>query len=177
MRLGLASLHPRILSGQIDSLAGLGRAMVRRGHGVRLVAPFDTSALLRGDLTELDTGPRGLLRGTVAMLRAVPRVVEASSEADLVHMALPTPAFAWLADLVQRTVRPPVVVGFEGHLPDPRDLLEARRRPGALSSQIPLCAVNNRLFARIGPRLCRCYVVSSEYQRRELLGLGFAADP
>ncbi|HLG69849.1 MAG TPA: glycosyltransferase family 4 protein [Chloroflexota bacterium] len=172
MKVCLASLHPRILSGQIDSLAGLGRALERRGHEVSLVAPFDTSQLLRQALHEIDTGPKHLLSGAKAMLQAVPRIVDASHEADVLHVAVPTPAFGWVADLIRSTSKTPVLVSFEGHLAHAEQVLGALRRPRSLKSYLPLWLVNNGLFGRMSARLCERYVVSSEYQRSELLELG-----
>ncbi len=176
MRVCLASLHPRVLSGQIDSLTGLGRALVRRGTEVTLVAPFDTGALLNGALAELDTGPTRLLPAARQMLGAIPRVVQASRGCDLVHLALPTPAFGWLGNVVQARVAAPVLVGFEGHLVDTRELFKARRRSRAWRSLLILWAVNNRLFGRLRPYRCRAYVVSSHYQRDELIALGAPVD-
>src|SRR5205823_4702415 len=116
MRLCLASLHPRILSGQIEGLTGLGRALVRRGHDVDLVAPFDTTGLLDDDLVERDQGPTHLASAARRMVATVPRIVRQGRGHDLIHLALPTPAFAWVADLVRAASGTRVVVGFEGHL-------------------------------------------------------------
>jgi glycosyltransferase involved in cell wall biosynthesis len=176
MRLCLASLHPRILSGQIDSLAGLGRGLIARGHAVELVAPFDVTGLLERDLAALDGGPRSLPAAVGAMVATVPRLVGSARGHDLVHVALPTPAFGWLADLIRARSGVPTIVGFEGHLAAPRQLGRALRRPALLRGYLPLCAVNNRLLGRVGARLGDAYVVSSEYQRAELLALGYAAD-
>lgn len=176
MRLNLASLHPRILSGQIDSLAGLGRALDRRGHDVRLIAPFDAAGLLHTSLLELDTGPRRLTEASRAMLRAVPRIVAASRGSELLHLALPTPAFGWVADMVRLATRTPVLVTFEGHLAQVGQLLQALRRPTSLTGYLPLWLVNNGLFGRASAHLCQGYVVSSEYQREELVALGVPAE-
>src|SRR5579884_2145318 len=100
MRLCLASLHPRPLSGQIDSLAGLGKALHRRGHEVRLLAPFQAEDLLSQPLTAIDTGPKSLTAASAAMLKAVPRILQASADTDVLHLAVPTPAFGWVADIV-----------------------------------------------------------------------------
>src|SRR5207302_10565 len=108
MRICLASLHPRVLSGQIDSLAGLGRSLTQRGHEVALVAPFDTSELLHQQLTDLDNGPTGLIPTARVMLRTVPRIIRATAGHDLLHLALPTPAFSWLGDVIQLATTVPV---------------------------------------------------------------------
>lgn len=176
MRLCLASLHPRVLSGQIDSLAGLGRALDQRGHSVTLVAPFDTSHLLSKSLAELDTGPHSLTTASKAMLAAVPRIVGASKGCELLHLALPTPAFGWLADLIRLTTKVPVLVSFEGHLAQAGQVLNVLRRPQSLSGYLPLWLVNNGMFGRMSAHLCERYVVSSEYQRHELVALGVPAE-
>src|SRR5438093_9855934 len=175
MRVCLASLHPRVLSGQIDSLTGLGRALNRRGHDVTLIAPFDTSTLLDQALHELDTGPQRLMAASRAMISALPRIVAASRRSDVLHLALPTPAFSWLGDLVSMAGTAPVLVSFEGHLAHAGQLMDALRRPNTLGSYLPLWLVNNGLFGRMSVRLCERYVVSSEYQRAELLELGVPA--
>jgi len=175
MRLCLASLHPRILSGQIDSLAGLARGLVRAGHEVEVVVPFDGGPLLSRELTELDDGPRGLWRAARVMLRAIPQIVHAARGCDLVHVALPTPAFGALGDVLQAASGVPTVVGFEGHLATSRELVSAARR-GALATYLPLWGVNNHLVGRVGVRGARAYVVSSRFQADELAGLGYPTD-
>jgi len=171
----LASLHPRVLSGQIDSLAGLGRALERRGHDVALVAPFDTSELLHQSLIDLDTGPQSLATASKAMLRAAATMRGTARNSDLLHLALPTPAFGWLADMVRLASNVPVLVSFEGHLAQGRQLLGNFRRPRSLKSSLPLWLVNNGLFGRMSAHLCERYVVSSEYQCDELQALGVPA--
>jgi glycosyltransferase involved in cell wall biosynthesis len=176
MKVCLASLHPRVLSGQIDSLTGLGRALDRRGHAVSFVAPFDTSALFEHALHEIDTGPQKLLAASKAMLQTLPHVIEAAHEADVLHLAVPTPAFSWVADLVRAACHTPVLVSFEGHLAHAEQLLTAIKRPSSLKSYLPLWLINNGLFGRMTARLCERYVVSSEYQRGELMDLGVPAE-
>jgi glycosyltransferase involved in cell wall biosynthesis len=154
-------------------LAGLGKALHQRGHDVRLLAPFRAEDLLSQPLTAIDTGPKSLTAASAAMLKAVPRILAASAGADVLHLAVPTPAFGWVADLVQGASKRPVTVTFEGHLAHGRAMIErAMRRPGSLKSRLPLWLVNNGLFARMSVHLCQRYVVSSEYQRQELVALG-----
>jgi glycosyltransferase involved in cell wall biosynthesis len=172
----LASLHPRVLSGQIDSLAGLARTLDKRGHSVRIVAPFDTSRLLRESLPAIDSGPRSLAASAAAMLGCVPRVVKATRSCDLLHLALPTPAFSWLADAIKAAATVPVLTTFEGHLASGGDLARGFRRPAAIKSGLPLWGINNGLFGRLTRHACDHYLVSSHYQKQELAALGFAED-
>ncbi len=176
MELCLASLHPRILSGQIDSLAGLGRALTRRGHHISLVAPFDTTGLLDRSLLSLDTGPHKLSGAAMKMLQAIPRVVAGANVADLLHLALPTPAFGWIGDIVQASTSVPVVVSYEGHLAPGGQLLKPRRLRRSWRTYLPLWAINNGLFGRMTRFAGAHYVVSSAYQYDELLALGGPAD-
>ncbi|MBV8085879.1 MAG: glycosyltransferase family 4 protein [Chloroflexi bacterium] len=165
------------MSGQIDSLAGLGKAMRERGHEVRLLAPFQADDLLAQPLTAIDTGSKSLAAASADMLKAVPRILQASADADLLHLALPTPAFAWVADVVQAASKRPMTVTFEGHLAHGRAVVQrALRRPASLKSRLPLWLVNNGLFARMSMHLCQRYIVSSEYQRQELVALGVPYD-
>ncbi|MFO1533883.1 MAG: DEAD/DEAH box helicase, partial [Thermoplasmatota archaeon] len=61
------------------------------------------------------------------------KFVQAARNADLVHLALPTPAFACLGDIVQHAAPVPVVVAFEGHLVGSSAIASAdARRPSAL---------------------------------------------
>ncbi len=172
MRLSLASLHPRVLSGQIDSLVGLGRVLQRRGHVVTIVTPFESEGLLTGSLASIDTGPHSLTIAATRMLRSLPRIVEAAQSSDLVHFALPTPAFSAVADIVQSLVQVPVVVAYEGHLAQAHRVLAWARLQKSWKTLLPLWGINNGAFARISAYRCPAYIVSSDYQRRELEKLG-----
>ena len=171
MRLCLASLHPRALSGQIDSLAGLGRVLMSRGHTVQLVAPFETGRLLEDPLTQLDGGPRGLAGGALSMARALPRILEASGSADLLHVALPTPAFGWLGDLLGWRAGVPVVVSYEGHLAQASEALAWHNLRLGAKGWLTLWGVNNGFFGRLGHHQGRRYIVSTELQKQELEAL------
>ena len=168
----LASLHPKVLSGQIDSLAGLGRALTRRGHTVTLVAPFDTDGLLDRSLISLDAGTHRLTGAAMKMLRTIPRIIAAAKEADVVHLALPTPAFSWVGDIVQFGTTTPVIVSYEGHLAPAAQLLRPSRLRRSWRTYLPLWAVNNGMFGRLTRYDAARYVVSSEHQREELAALG-----
>lgn len=172
MDICLASLHPKVLSGQIDSLAGLGRALTRRGHAVTLVAPFDTDGLLDRSLISLDAGAHRLTGAAMKMLRTIPRVVAAANEADILHLALPTPAFSWIGDIVQRRTSTPVIISYEGHLAPGGQLLRPARLLRSWRTYLPLWGINNGMFGRMTGYTATRYVVSSEFQRRELEALG-----
>ncbi len=176
MRLCIASLHPRALSGQIDSLVGLGRGMRQRGHSVELVAPFDTTHIFENPLTDLGSGPRRLSGAAGRMARTVPRIISAAREAELLHLALPTPAFGWLGDIIQAQLSVPVLVSYEGHLVAAREAWDWHNLRRGWKGWLTLWGINNGFFGRLSSRSCSGYVVSTDVQRQELLNLGLSDD-
>src|SRR5689334_23172957 len=100
MRICLASIHPRLLSGQIDALAGLARALRARGHQVRVVSAFAEEDLLNPRRAFGAAADAGHLAPRMARILGIVRQLEAASaEADVVHLNLPTPSFSLLADV------------------------------------------------------------------------------
>lgn len=173
MYISLVSLHPRVLSGQIDSLVGLGRALQRVGHNVKLLAPFDTSGLLERSLINLDEGPSGLIAAANRMLQTLPKIITAAEQSDLLYLALPTPAFGALGDFLATRISCPMVVAFEGHLADARVLLRPARLRESWKTYLPLWGVNNGFWGRLGVHHGQRYIVSSRVQEEELIALGF----
>jgi glycosyltransferase involved in cell wall biosynthesis len=101
-------------------------------------------------------------------------MVATARQCDVVHFNVPTPGFGVLADLVGLLVRQPMVVGFEAHLADVPGLL--RRLHRAPEFYAPRLVINNGVLARATLRRAQLYVVSSAYQRNELLALDYRAD-
>ena len=174
MKIGLASLHPRQLSGQIESLIALARALEQQGCEVRLASAFDADALRQGQrlgsAREAGATPGGKV---VSMARALGRAAALAPSVDLLHLSLPTPAFSWVVDLLgARLGRRPLVVSYEAHLADVELLL----RDGGLwrdpAFYLPLALVNNGLWGRCSRYQADRYLVASEWQRGELLALG-----
>ncbi|MBI3966616.1 MAG: glycosyltransferase family 4 protein [Chloroflexi bacterium] len=176
MRICLASIHPRALSGQIDCLAGLARELTVLGHEVRVVSAFEEAALLHGDRLALCDGDGGALLPKVGRIRRIlGALARHAAEADVVHFNLPTPAFALLADVLQMHTQTPVVVGYEAHLAPFGELLGSRRLLAAPLFYLPRLAINNALIARLTVRRAARYIVSSQMQAAELVATG--ADP
>ncbi len=177
MHICLASLHPRLLSGQIDSLAALARALRTRGHDVSVASAFADADVLDPGRAFGAAAEPGQLAPRLVRLQQVWRTIEReAAAADLVQLNLPTPSFTILANLLQVRVKRPVIVGFEAHLPR---LGEAIRhcRPGAAPRfYLPRLLVNNPLIARLTGFHAAHYVVASQYQVDELIRLGAPAD-
>jgi glycosyltransferase involved in cell wall biosynthesis len=177
MRIGLASIHPRALSGQIEYLVGLARQLRALGHTVEVVSAFPAQELLADDRLALSDGDRGWLLPKLTRIGRILRVLEAAAQrVDLIHFNLPTPAFAILADVLQLRVPVPVIAGFEAHLPTLWDICKPSRLLADPAFYLPRLVVNNGLVARMTLRRAACYLVSSDFQQKELLRLGIPAE-
>lgn len=175
MRIALASLHPRPLSGQIEGLVGLAQALESRGHTVTVASAFPSKILLSANRLSLTSAHKwSFVDYPFRVARILADLIRLSSQVDLIQLHLPTPAFSTVADLLQRLVRVPVLVYYEAHLVNLRDLLRFDRLREAPEFYLPRLFINNRLVARLGFRSAARYLVSSKYQKAELQALGIA---
>lgn len=161
-----------MLSGQIEGLVALGDRLEALGHTVRIVSAFTLDQLRAERRWATDTADGAPLGPKLARILSIARAISAAArDCDLLHFNLPTPAFGALADVVQITVRRPAVVGFEAHLASvPATLARVAAAPEFYGPRI---VINNGLVARVTLRRAQRYVVSSQYQRDELLALGY----
>jgi glycosyltransferase involved in cell wall biosynthesis len=173
MRICLASIHPRLLSGQIESLIALANGLETLGHSVQVVSAFPQQQLDHARRWEIDRGDGLALAPKVVRIgRIVGAIAAAARSSDLLHFNVPTPAFGVLADLVQLVAGRPLVVGFEAHLADVRGAMGRVRQ--APEFYVPRVVINNGIVSRLTLRRGRAYIVSSELQRRELVALGYS---
>lgn len=160
-----------MLSGQIETLIALAARLEALGHQVRVVSAFSDDSLRANQRWARDHGDGLALAPKVLRIgHIIADIVAAAKDVDVLHFNVPTPAFGALADVVQILTRRPMVVGFEAHLVDLPAL--ARRLLSAPEFYGPR-VVNNGLVARGTLRRAQTYVVSSEFQRRELVALGY----
>jgi glycosyltransferase involved in cell wall biosynthesis len=173
MKIALASIHPRPLSGQIEGLVGLAQALISRGHAVTVVSAFPRDTILGADRIKLATGKRrSFVDHPFRVTRILGELLRLSSEVDLIQLNLPTPAFSMVADFLQSLVRVPVLVYYEAHLIRPRELLRLDWLREAAGFYLPRLLINNCRVARLGWHRAARYVVSSKYQKAELRTLG-----
>jgi glycosyltransferase involved in cell wall biosynthesis len=168
----LASIHPRMLSGQIEALIALRDALEARGHEAQVVSAFRGDQLRQERRWAVDFGDSLALAPKVVRIgRIIDRIASAGRECDVLHFNVPTPAFGVLGDILHLMTRRPVVLGFEAHLAEVPAV--ARRLRDAPEFYLPRLIVNNGLVARTTLRMSRRFVVSSEFQRRELAAVGY----
>jgi glycosyltransferase involved in cell wall biosynthesis len=172
MRVCLVSIHPRLLSGQINSLVGLAGALGDRGHQVQLVTGFAQDHLLDRGRIRRPEAKAGVLFAKLARLpEIIWRLREAAEGADVVQLNLPTPGFSLLGDVVQGILGRPIVVGFETHLPSFGDAFRSCVL-AAPRFYLPQLTVNNRALAHLSGFRAARYVVASQLQANELVSLG-----
>jgi glycosyltransferase involved in cell wall biosynthesis len=177
VRICLASIHPRLLSGQIDSLVGLARLLRERGHEVSIVSAFADVDLLDADRAFGAAAEAGHLVPRMTRLLNIGQALDREGRrSDLIHLNLPTPSFGVVANILQARLGRPVVVGFEAHLPTLLDIYRQAYVSAAPRFYLPHLLINNRLLARLGGFGAAHYVVASQYQLDELVGLGAPAD-
>lgn len=173
MRICLSSIHPRPLSGQIEALAGLAKELKGLGHKVEVVSAFG-SELIGGDRLTLAERDGRLLVGKLGRIVGIlTKLVKQARSADLIHLNLPTPAFAILGDILQELVSIPVIVGFEAHLAGTGRPLWVSDLRASPYFYLPRLLLNNGLTARCTLHRATLYTVSSRYQAAELHRLGF----
>jgi glycosyltransferase involved in cell wall biosynthesis len=176
VRICLVSIHPRLLSGQINSLVGLARGLRDRGHQVKLVTAFAETRLLDPDRIYGPEANAGILLSKLTrIVRIVRRLQDAAQDADVIQLNLPTPSFSIVGDVVQMLLGRPIVVGFEAHLPAARDLL-GPRMIAAPHFYLPQLLINNRLTARVSGFHASRYVVASALQAAELASFGVSPE-
>lgn len=176
MRICLASLHPRLLSGQISSLVGLARFLREHGHEVRVVTAFPEDTLLDSERAFAPDARAGLLAARLlGWGPIVRRLRDTAADADVVQVNLPTIGFSFIGDIIQRQLGRDVVVGFEMHLPRMTDIVGPRLLQ-APRFYLPQLMANNSLVARFSRFEAAHYVVASRLQAEELKQHGVGND-
>lgn len=175
MRIVLASIHPQSLSGQITGLRGLAIQLRKIGQRVETVSAVPLSPTPMSTSRPAPQARKSIVSRALIMVRALRKLVQDADGADLVHVNLPTPAFAPVGDLLQAVLSMPVVVGFDAHL---ADSAWACRKAVIQDPRFyaPRLLVNNALLARWPSHRCPRYIVSSDAGRAELSRLGFPRD-
>jgi glycosyltransferase involved in cell wall biosynthesis len=92
---------------------------------------------------------------------------------DIIVLILPNPAFSPLADLIKQRVKKPVVVNYESRW----HLLKDYQFVGDNLSwkNIGRLIAFNKITSRLSKKLCDRYVVSTNFQKNELIELGYKA--
>ena len=154
-------------------MVGLAKEIERLGHQTEIVSAFGQDLLTEDRLALAERDGR-LLWGKLSRIgHILATLAQKARTADVIHINLPTPAFAMLGDLLQTFVSVPVVVGFEAHLAETRSISRFDGIREAPAFYLPRLLVNNGLVARCTAHRCPLYIVSSRHQASELGRLGF----
>ena len=100
-------------------------------------------------------------------------VNKVTNDHDIIVLILPNPAFAPLADLIKQRAKKPIIVNYESRW----HLLKDYQFVGDNLSwkNIGRLIAFNRITSRISKKLCDRYVVSTNFQKNELIELGYKA--
>lgn len=90
---------------------------------------------------------------------------------DLVVLVLPNPAFGYLGDVIKRRVKKPVLVNYESrwHTPAKYSFGGDNLAWKNLGRMIAF----NKITSSFSRRLCDRYIVSTQFQKNELINVGY----
>ena len=93
---------------------------------------------------------------------------------DLLVLVLPNPAFGYLGDVIKRRVKKPVLVNYESrwHTPATYSFLGDNLAWKSLGRMIAF----NKITSSLSRRSCDRYIVSTQFQKNELIDVGYDPD-
>jgi glycosyltransferase involved in cell wall biosynthesis len=145
---------------------------IRRCHGVALsvVSSFGTypSHVPYASYPWRDSKVIPLLGYFYRMVKKV------ALDHDIIVLILPNPAFGWLADLIKRQVKKPTIVNYESRWHIFKDYHFGG--DNLLFANIGRLIAFNRLTSRLSRKLCDQYVISTDFQKKELIELGYKSN-
>jgi glycosyltransferase involved in cell wall biosynthesis len=103
------------------------------------------------------------------------RVVQSIAvDHDLLVLVLPNPAFGYLSDVIKRRVKKPVLVNYESrwHTPATYSFLGDNLAWKNLGRMIAF----NKITSSLSRRSCDRYIVSTQFQKNELVNVGYNPD-
>jgi glycosyltransferase involved in cell wall biosynthesis len=101
-------------------------------------------------------------------------VRSAAVDHDLLVLVLPNPAFGYLGDVIKRRVKKPVLVNYESrwHTPATYSFLGDNLAWKNLGRMIAF----NKITSSLSRRSCDRYIVSTQFQKNELIDVGYDPD-
>ena len=170
MRICLAAFHlEHGIAGETAAIFNLRNGLAERGLDITLLTPR---------VKKVDTAARPISHNEAVwfkvfnLMQGIRKLNTLSEQMDIVHLQLPTPAFSCMADMVKTGKRSKKVVVFEGHLNDISWAKLVSQLPHAFRFYLVRALFNGKTIARLSRFKADQYVVSSAYQKRELLSLG-----
>jgi glycosyltransferase involved in cell wall biosynthesis len=109
------------------------------------------------------------------LIRYFYRTVEQIAPAyDIIVLILPNPAFGLLADMIKKHVKKPIIVNYESRW----HALKGYHFAGDNLSwrNIYRLISFNKITSRLSQKLCDKYVVSTHFQKNELIDIGYKSD-
>lgn len=150
-------------SGEIESIINLQNYLGKNGIEADILTP-------RGFYTaSMAESKSGLSFGKVVDLWRLYRTLQQHHRKyDIIHLFLPFPSFSFYGDFIKHKLRGKVVVTFESCILTMEGAGIVRLfRYEPISNLLRLC-INNYLFAKVSLYAADAYIVSSNYQKKQL---------
>lgn len=172
MKVCLASFHLEYgLTGETESVINLAQFLQNKEIDLILLTPNDNRLLSRSSITRSRAG-ESLRKKFINLVKMIIRLNKITSKVDVIQIQLPTPALGIFGDLVRCKGRCKKIINFEGHLVNTPIRKVIVYLPKSFLFYLVRLLVNNRLISRLFPFSADGYVVSTQYQKKELLSLG-----
>jgi glycosyltransferase involved in cell wall biosynthesis len=170
VKVGIVTLRPEFeLSGEYVSTVQLINHLKINKIECSMLSP-DSSRPKENNMEYSKTGD--VVFGKIfSMVLFLFRLRWSSKEYDILHIYLPTPAFSIIADIVKFGIKTPLIVFYESSIVD-RPLSLFRYFFKDFPFYVTRMLINNRFVARLSLFKADKYVVSTKYQKQQLLSLG-----
>lgn len=116
----------------------------------------------------LDGSYKNLL---ICLIHFIKKTRLISKKTDILQLYLPNPAFAFLGDIIAFKNKVPIIVVYESSLLDCKQIMPYIKN--SFFFYFSRIIFNNRLIAKLSKFTCRKYVISSQYQKEQLIHLGY----
>jgi glycosyltransferase involved in cell wall biosynthesis len=171
----LITLRPEYkLGGQTESLINLAKQLNKKGLEIGIIDPLNSNLLCCDQENEHFTTGEVTLNKFFLTLKLFLTIIKLSKKFDILQIHLPTPAFSIFADLIKIfSFKKKVIVVYEGHLLKfcIKDFINNLKSD--FKFYFIRYLINNKLISLLTLKLCSKYIVSTVFQKKELISLGY----
>lgn len=171
----LITLRPEYkLGGQTESLINLGKHLKENNLDVGIIDPLNSNLMCCDQESQHFTSGEVSFNKFFLTVKLFYKIFKVSKKFDILQIHLPTPAFAVIADFIKLfTFGKKIVVVYEGHLLkfSFKDLIKNLKTD--LKFYFIRYLINNKILSFITLKSCSKYVVSTNFQKNELLSIGY----
>lgn len=174
-RICLITLRPEYkLGGQTESIINLANHLQNNNMKVGIIDPLNSNLLCCDQKKEHFTSGEVTINKFFLTLKLLLKIIKISNKFDIIQLHLPTPAFSIIADFIKIiTFNKKIIVVYEGHLLS----LKLKDFINNLKTDFKFYfiryLINNKFISFLSLKKCSKYIVSTKFQKNELLSLGY----